>query len=255
MPFLFGNTICLALSILTIVSALVVTRERFPPKYCMRPSAELQQVHRLPRKDQSELKTVALALRPSRVYYAFFSIPFSQFKDITYASRVREVLYNVSIGTPVPGNRAGASPWIFCITGPGQVKWERDENPGGDLYYRYMSHNSPATVHFSRDAPFIFIFPRFWNYPSVPSASPSTCLTVVPHFNNYKQNGEDYISYQLWILLHEFIHHYTYDYSPEADREIFLVNDCLRLPASKAIGNPQNYIFYVASEFFDPLYL
>ena len=116
-----------------------------------------------------------------------------------------------------------------------------------------MSHNSPATVHFSRDSPFIFIFPRFWNYPSVPSASPSTCLTVVPHFNNYKQNGEDYISYQLWILRHEFIHHYTYDYSPEVDREIFFVNDCLRLPASKAIGNPQSYIFYVASEFFNPL--
>ena len=178
------------------------------------------------------------------------------FKNIAYASRVREVLYNASIGAPIPANLAGASPWIFCITAPGQAKWGTNQNPGGDLYYEYMSHISPAIVNLSRDATFVFLFPKFWNYPSVPSASPSTCLTVLPHFNNYKQNGEDYVSYQLWILLHEFIHLYTYDYNPKTvTEESFYVNDCLRLPASKAIINAQSYIFYVASKFSNLLYL
>lgn len=177
------------------------------------------------------------------------------FKNIVYASHVRDILSNASIGAaPVPGNLNGASPWIFCITGPGQVVKGTKENPGEDYYTMYLSIGSPASAQVgSTDAPFIFLFPKFWNYPSVPSASPSTCLTVLPHFNRYKQTGKSYLSYQLWILLHELVHQYTYDYSGEAGREFGDVNECLRLPATRAVLNPQNYLYYVASKLFNPL--
>ena len=118
---------------------------------------------------------------------------------------------NVSSGAPVPGNQGRASPWIFCVTGPGQVVDGMDENPGQDYYSGALSTGLPAGPYVSADtdAPFVFLYPRFWTYPSVLSASPSTCLTVLPHFNRYKQDREKFVSYQLWILLHELVHQYT----------------------------------------------
>ena len=181
----------------------------------------------------------------SDAYMAFF-------KDINYASQVREVLQKVSTGAPIPLNTKGASPWIYCITGPNQVievtGWDNHES---DFYLDSLADGRLAHTDWGNydDSEYVFLYPGFWKLPSIPSASPSRCLTLLPHFNKYKPGDQAYVRYQFWVLMHELAHQYPPDSFQDLYGEVMSVNACIQLPASEAIRNAQNYVYYVASKY------
>ena len=176
----------------------------------------------------------------SDAYMAFF-------KDISYAPRVRDVLQKVSTGAPIPQNTRGDKPWIYCVTRPNQVII--DQGLGSDLYLDSLADGRLAQTNVGvLDSQFIFLFPGFWKEPSVPSASPRRCLTLLPHFNKYREDGRSFISYQIWTLVHELVHQYAADLNQGSEGEAMYVNDCVQLPASKAVANAQNYVYYIASK-------
>ncbi|KAL9135983.1 MAG: hypothetical protein Q9175_002801, partial [Cornicularia normoerica] len=181
----------------------------------------------------------------SDVYTTFF-------KDITYASYVHDILYNITTGATLPSNASGlpvSNPGIFCLTGHGQVIQGSQERPGQDFYDKCLERNAFAMAQVDTPgAHLVFLCPRFWTQPAIPGRSTSACLTVLPHFNRFKQDdGGRLLSYQVWVLLHELAHHYIYETS-RTEVDIYSANDCAQLSASAAVENAQNFVFYVASK-------
>lgn len=173
------------------------------------------------------------------------------FKDITYAPYVHNILYNISTGAPLPSNANGipaASPGIFCLTGLGQVIEGSQEQPGQDFYSKCLEMDAFAMARVeSSSAHLVFLCPRFWTQPAIPGRVKGACLTVLPHFNRFKQDGGSLLGYRIWVLLHELVHHYIYETSGTED-DFYSVNECAALSASAAVENAQNFVFYVASK-------
>lgn len=175
------------------------------------------------------------------------------FKDITHASYVHNLLYNISTGAPLPSNAVGVpavSPAFFCLTGLGQVIQGSRESPGQDFYSKCLERNAFAMAQV--DTPgvhLVFLCPRFWTLqPAIPRLrSKNACLTVLPHFNRFGQDGARLLGSQVWALLHELAHHYIYQTS-RTELDLYSANECAGLSASEAVENAQNFVFYVASK-------
>ena len=174
------------------------------------------------------------------------------FKDSAFASYVHNILYNISTGAPLPSNAASApaaSPVIFCLTGPGQVIEGSQERPGQDFYSKCLERNAFAMARVEQSAAhLIFICPRFWTQPAIPGmSSTGTCLKVLPHFNRFAGDGGRFLSYRIWVLLHELAHQYIFE-TRGTEVDVYPVNECAGLDAVAAVENAQNYAFYVASK-------
>lgn len=180
----------------------------------------------------------------SEVYTTFF-------EDITYASYVHDILYNISTGAALPSNTndvPDASPGIFCLTGLGQVIEGSQESPGQDFYSKCLERKAFAMARLENSAAhLVFLCPRFWTQPAIPGRSKSACLRVLPHFNRFEEDGGRLLSYRVWVLLHELAHHYIFETSG-TEVDVYSVNECAGLSASAAVENAQNFVFYVASK-------
>lgn len=169
------------------------------------------------------------------------------FKDIAYAPYVRTILTNIQIGASVasePG-RISSTPILFCVDGPDQVTFEQDNNEV-DAYTRCQSYlGVPAMILLP--TPFIVICPVFFTHAPIPVQSTASCYTVNPHRNQFVQNGKSLIKFQIWHIMHELVHYYVYA-TTQQDLDVYGINDCLALPARRAVLNPNSYTYYVASK-------
>ena len=86
------------------------------------------------------------------------------------------------------------------------------------------------------------------------SPAKSECLTVDPNRDTrFIEGGESIGRFQLWILLNQLVQLYIFG----ADRtqlNLVTVNECLGLPADKAVMNAQNFVYYVAGKLDDHLF-
>lgn len=187
------------------------------------------------------------------------------FKDIAYAPDVYEILSNITTGTPIrPGPHAikfpppGAfgvpsTPQFVCVTGYDQVTWSLE--PGGRGGRQVDAHTAcqESPVHafgvsgtkFLKNS--IILCPAFWTYAAIPSSSMSTCLTVDPHFNRFRDDGQRLINYQLWVILQQLAHTYIYARTGSLS-DVSNANACMALVGSSAVNNAQNFVYYAASE-------
>lgn len=197
--------------------------------------------------------------RSSPAYTTFF-------KNIAFASIVHDILSNITAGAPIsPGPHAiknapsslfgpPITPQFVCITGYDQLRWSLEAGgQGGSQFDAYTAcEQSPVLAFAVFGTKFpknsIVLCPAFWTYAPIPSMSKSTCLTVDPHFNRFRDDGRRFISYQLWVILHELAHAYIYARDGQL-LDVSTANDCASLSATSAVNNAQNYVFYAASEF------
>ena len=116
--------------------------------------------------------------------------------------------------------------------------WKYCNQPGGGQAF-YWSGSS-----------YIFLCPSFWNSAIAPMPQKNTCPSVIR--NQFLGDGEDLAVYTAYMVIHEMVHFYLgryslgpYTYPPET----YPINDCVALDPSHSALNPQNYQFYVASQY------
>ena len=175
------------------------------------------------------------------------------FRDIAYAPYVREVIYNITKGVPVPPEPGSSSltPVFYCVDGRDQITYfENDKKV--DTYTQCRTGNHAAMTLLK--TPYIVICPVFFTQPAVPVRSTASCLTVDPHQNLFVGDGKSLYKYQLWHVLHELVHYYVYSTKGNA-LEVFPINICLFLFGEAAVLNAQSYIYYAASKRMIPLSL
>ena len=189
----------------------------------------------------------------------------SFFKSIAFAPTVYEIFSNITTGAPIsPGPHAmrDAGPDLFglpitphfvCVTDYHQITWSLAAGGLGGRQFDAHTACQQSPVHafgifgskFLRNT--IVLCPAFWRYAPIPTASSSSCLTVDPHFNRFRDDGRRLINYQLWVILHELAHFYIFAHSRSL-ADVSNANDCVSLIGSSAVNNVQNYVYYAASE-------
>lgn len=187
------------------------------------------------------------------------------FKNIAFAPDVYDLFLNITTGSPVsPGPHAfqglpseyfgiPLTPQFVCVTDYKQVTWSVAAGGyGGNQKDAYtVCQQSPVNAFGIFGSkylrPSIVLCPAFWSFAPIPSSSKSTCLTVDPHFNRFRESGNRLVDYQLWVLLHELAHVYIYARSGSLS-EVSTANDCMSLSGSSSANNAQNYVFYATSE-------
>ena len=196
--------------------------------------------------------------RASDAYTTFFG-------DIAFAPIVRDILSNITAGTPIPpGPHAirnappdsfgpPAAPQFVCITDYNQMTWPVERGgkggPQGDAFAG--CHVSFEHIYSVFGAKFlnntIVLCPLFFTYPIIPLPSTSTCLPVDKSQNRFGDSGEAMLDFQLWKILIELAHGYIY---ARAGRLVNIVdvNDCTSLITRNAVNSATNYAFYAASE-------
>ena len=196
--------------------------------------------------------------RASDAYTTFFG-------DIAFAPVVRDILSNITAGTPIPpGPHAirnappdsfgpPVTPQFVCITDYDQMTWSIGrEDEGGPQYDAYAGClRSFQHIYSVFGAKFlnntIVLCPLFFTYPVIPLPSTSTCLPVDTHQNRFGDSGEDMLDFQLWKVLIELAHGYIY---ARAGHLVHIedVNDCTSLITRNAVNSATNYAFYAASK-------
>ena len=178
------------------------------------------------------------------------------FKDINRATFVRDILKNVANGVPVPplGGQgiAAQSPLMFCTTGENQATYITAAGVRIDTY-TFCMENPRVSAYIWRGQSITVLCPTFFKNPAVPVRTPESCLTVDPHFNVFRHDDKRFSDYQLWILLHELVHYYTFALGDNREPDIepegsYLVNYCLMLPAKMAVNHAYSYVYFVADE-------
>ena len=168
------------------------------------------------------------------------------FKDVSYAPYVREIFTNITGGASVvPSSDTPSTVPIFvCIDGRDQVIYSLN-NARIDAYDRCQSSGYVTSVALL-GTPYILICPKFYNHPSVPVKTPTSCLTVDPSGSRFLQNGLSLIKYKIWHIIHELLHYYVWANKREM-LDIYNVNKCVDLPGRRAVLNPSSYEYYATS--------
>lgn len=171
------------------------------------------------------------------------------FKDYTYAGYVRSILTNAFTGIAVqpgmPGNPA--SPQAICVSSPGQLQIRRGEN----LFDMHIecTKRPPNHAYILTGTSLIVVCPSFFDIPMAPAPGSSDCLPVIGFLNRFSEPGRRLIEYQIYVLLHEISHYYTYAAS-QTRFDHYDINTCFHLGPLISSQNAQNYAFYVASKSF-----
>ncbi len=169
------------------------------------------------------------------------------FKDIAYAPFVRDILSNIANGTSVIPEAGAESlaPRFICVDDRDQVTFDL-KGKQEDVYDFCRSRaESPALILLA--ASMIFLCPTFFTFPAVPVQSSASCYSVDPHRNQFVQKGRNLVEYQIWSVMHEMVHYYTFAKTARLVDE-YGINDCLALLGRDAIVNPESYSYYVASK-------
>ena len=143
---------------------------------------------------------------------------------------------------------------IFCLlTHKLRLVFHRFTGEVLDAYQFCKEHPYPAWFHpVFRE---IILCPAFFTFPATPTRS--QCLTVNRWQNDFYQDGRSMIFFQVWIMMHQLVHHYLENpgthKNPRA--EVYKVNQCVRLSSTASVQNAGNYVYYAASKSLTTPYL
>ena len=109
---------------------------------------------------------------------------------------------------------------------------------------------SPLAAFYAPESSFIFLCPRFFSYPGIPTdLSGRNCPGVQD--NQWVHNSRNLYNYQTYILLHEMVHFYLQSHSLSGTTippEQYGIDGCVALDPLHSLHNPTNYQVYVASK-------
>lgn len=178
----------------------------------------------------------------SPAYTAFF-------KDIYYAPFIKRILENVALGTkfPLDGSSQLQAPTIVCVRDTNEIVY-REAGSEKDAYTECIAHASLPTINLLHGQPrAIILCPSFFEDKPFPPRFPSGCLTVDHKSKRFIEDERRLTRYQLFSLLYELVHFYVM-MARGGDGNLRPVDACMRLRGERAIHNPQNFVYYVASE-------
>ena len=127
--------------------------------------------------------------------------------------------------------------------------------------HKYCQDRTDAWAFSDTRFRYIFLCDRFWDpehkpEPETPRAEREAC----PRFEAnmfMDEDGERLASFQKYLIVHELLHMYMLDGGLRDDsdpKEVYSLNDCMRMNyETNRIRNPNNVVYYVASEFVPPL--
>ncbi|KAL8993280.1 MAG: hypothetical protein Q9169_006464 [Polycauliona sp. 2 TL-2023] len=204
------------------------------------------------------------ATTPSPAFSTFFHNP------LIAASTVSRILTDISTGrSAYPPSDAllrsnglhplvNGNPTFICITEPG-LNLGRSDGPEPDLDgYDLCQKDGPALVmdHFV-ETQYINVCPSFFTIGIPPLPPKNHCLRVNRILNRFQGSGAVMSHFQIWVLLEEIVGYYMggwkgvgvkdFGYYEGRGEGISHINDCMALPAKKAIRNEMSFVYYVAS--------
>ena len=176
--------------------------------------------------------------RSSSAYTTFF-------KDISYAPYVSAVLTNVSTGV---GLTADGGPAFICVNTSNQFGYTDSATMKRVDTYQKCRDNPRKAMFWITNNPYIIVCPSFFEPGFQALPPPNTCPQVSRNGEQFSGAATALIQYQIWFILHEIVHYYVYA-TRQSLRDVYYINDCLRLSGNDAVGNPESYTYYAACEF------
>lgn len=136
----------------------------------------------------------------------------------------------------------------MCAKNKGDIVY-RDEGREKDAYTECLSHGSLPTINLLHGQPrAIILCPSFFEDRPIPPRLKSDCLDLDHDSTRFIEDGTRLTQFQLFTLLYELVHLYIM-MAHGGDGNVRPVDACMRLRGERAIHNPQNFVYYVASEF------
>ena len=170
------------------------------------------------------------------------------FKDGATSTYVRGILRGIATAQALTGLEPDPSvpsaPRFACVTPSTSSQHKFIEI---DLW-KYCSQPDAGQAFYLGASSYIFLCPSFWWGDVAPAVR--TCPSV--RSNRFLGSGEALGGYMTYLVIHEMVHFYLGKASlgPFTDPpEVYPINDCVALDPLDSVHNPQNYQFYVASEY------
>lgn len=204
---------------------------------------------------------------PSPAYTTFFKVP-------QYAPFVASILSQTTQGASVlPGNVLPnenippSPPMLACAIDPAKnpnIHQGHDRHHWGLLTrltaFAYTYCNSSPTNRAAAigGTPFIAICPYHFSYPMLPE--PDRCMLQRKSTGEYLESGATFANTMVAGLLHEIVHYYANaavppTKSPEDDKEVYYVNECVGLKGRKARLMSNCYVYYILSKLESDFFL
>ena len=138
------------------------------------------------------------------------------------------------------------SPQFSCV-----VRGSKNLSPFLDLDPWQICKFSSLAAFYAPESSFIFLCPRFFNTPEMPTdLTRRSCPGVQD--NQWTHNERNLYDYQTYIIIHEMIHFYLQHQSLSGTTtppEQYGIDGCVALSPLNSLHNPTNYQAYVASKF------
>ena len=155
-----------------------------------------------------------------------------------------------SIATLRP--KHGLEPWPLLRTKPQfscVIRNSKSLYPFVDFDPWQICSFSGQAAFYASESSFIFLCPRFFSYPAIPTdLTGRNCPGV--RDNQWVPNGRNLYDYQTYIILHELVHFYLQSHSLSGitlPPEQYFLDGCVALDPLQSLHNPTNYQVYVAS--------
>lgn len=173
------------------------------------------------------------------------------FKDGATSTYVRGILRSIASAQPLKGLKPDPSvpsaPRFACVTRSTVSQYKFLELDPWEI----CSRPDAGQAFYLGGSSYIFLCSSFWWGRIAPHKN--TCPSV--RENQFLGGGEALSMYLTYLVIHEMVHFYLGKASLGAftdPPEVYPINDCVALDPLDSVHNPQNYQFYVASEYPRP---
>lgn len=144
---------------------------------------------------------------------------------------------------PWPMNQT--PPQFSCV-----VRGAKDRYPFLDIDPWQYCKLGPLAAFYAPGTSFIFLCPRFFNTPDIPTdLTRRSCPGVQD--NRWTYNERNLYDYQTYIIIHEMIHFYLQHQTLSGTTwppEQYGIDGCVALSPLNSLHNPTSYQVYVASK-------
>ena len=176
------------------------------------------------------------------------------FKDVSYALYVRKVFTNITGGASIVlgPNTLSIVPIFVYIDGRDQVIYSLNKALI-DAYDRYQSSSYIIAIALLGTL-YLLIYSKFFNKPSVPVKTPTSCLSVDSSGSRFLQTSTSLVQYQIQFIIYKLIYYYIQPTKREKI-DIYNINKYVELLSYRAVLNLTSYKYYASSIYLTQLLL
>lgn len=129
---------------------------------------------------------------------------------------------------------------MVCVSKPGELIYQ---SPGKGVTDYYDNCRQGAIASILTGTQYIILCPSFFSMTAAPTKA--TCPYVNRWTDNFndRDKGKSLVNFQIFALMHEIAHFYIYA-TIRSRVDIYEINNCVKLGAQYARGNPRSYDYY-----------